>query len=120
MEDQCEAGVIFAEQFGTEPGWARSLPCYYSERGVPKTCPKFEPITAEDIAERESAIERSMARLMATGPLVAEIKKKHKGKDWAGTETCPVCQGVLHMSHAKYNGHVHAKCETENCIAFTE
>lgn len=54
------------------------------------------------------AVMEARAKIVATGLA-------------SGIEECPVCKGKLHWSRAiGYNGHVHAKCETPDCLAWTE
>jgi hypothetical protein len=48
------------------------------------------------------------------------IKEDHKGKDWQGSEECPICQGRLLLSHSKTLGHVAGSCETSNCLNWME
>ena len=39
----------------------------------------------------------------------------------AGVMECPVCKtGKLRYSRAGYNGHVHARCSTDGCVAWME
>lgn len=39
----------------------------------------------------------------------------------AGEMECPVCKtGKLRYSRAAYNGHVHARCSTDGCVALME
>ena len=38
-----------------------------------------------------------------------------------GEMDCPICKtGKLRYSRAAYNGHVHAKCSTNGCVAWME
>lgn len=38
-----------------------------------------------------------------------------------GVMECPICKtGKLHYSRAAYNGHVHARCTTLDCVAWME
>lgn len=38
-----------------------------------------------------------------------------------GTMDCPVCgSGKLQYKRSNYNGHVHAKCSTDGCVAWQE
>ena len=38
-----------------------------------------------------------------------------------GEITCPVCKtGKLRYSRFGYNGHVHARCSTKDCVAWME
>jgi hypothetical protein len=43
-------------------------------------------------------------------------------KGGSGVIDCPVCGGkeTLKFSRASYNGHIHARCTTENCVAWME
>jgi len=61
-----------------------------------------------------------MDKFLTVLPLVSEVKQVHAGKNWQGTRECPVCKGVLHLSHAGCNGHVWGKCETEDCLSWLE
>lgn len=39
----------------------------------------------------------------------------------AGEMICPICNtGKLKYSRSSYNGHVHARCTTINCVAWME
>ena len=33
---------------------------------------------------------------------------------------CPKCKNKLHIQKSAYNGHIFAKCETENCICIIQ
>lgn len=96
------------------------LPGFTNGRRPPGHCACFELQTPEEIAEAEAAIKAAIDRLTKTGPLIGKVKREHKGHDWRGIEVCPICQGRLHMTHAKYNGHVHGKCETKDCVSWME
>lgn len=82
--------------------------------------------------------------LIARKAIVAELKRRALEKDphvrpldpanehrWhkpqdnyytgAGEMACPVCNtGKLRYSRAGYNGHVHALCSTDGCVAWRE
>lgn len=40
----------------------------------------------------------------------------------SGTIPCPVCgkDASLQYSRSGYNGHVHARCDTQDCVAWME
>jgi len=39
----------------------------------------------------------------------------------AGIMNCPICNtGKLKYSRSNYNGHVHARCSTDGCVAWME
>ncbi len=136
----CAAGVCYADvttDHKGAPGWAYRKPCIlwdkwheahaepmpdsiaaqYAKRG---TCEKFELPSAEEIADYKRRTEAAFAKTAKTFPLMARIKKEHKGHNWQGVEVCPVCGGSLHMTHAAYNGHTWGKCDTANCVAWME
>ncbi len=48
------------------------------------------------------------------------IKLLHGKSNARGTIECPICKGKLHYTVASLNGHVHGKCETENCLSWME
>ena len=119
MEKQCKAGVNFKELGNLGPG--RSMPCYYVPGTIPIHCPKYERRTVEEVEAEDAEIEARMAMHALAFPLVARIKKEHKGRNWQGIEECPVCKGKLALSHAAYNGHVHGQCiTTEGCLSWME
>lgn len=48
-------------------------------------------------------------------------KLQHNYFVGAGVITCPICgTGKLRYSRAGYNGHVHARCSTDGCVAWME
>ena len=53
--------------------------------------------------------------MMIARKSIIETKKEK------GSIECPKCKGKLLFSVAiNYNGHVHARCTTENCLAWME
>lgn len=111
--ETCKAGCSYKKLIG-------SLPCLPWLNLQKAKCDKYQAPTPEQVAEEEAHIQSLIDRMMKAGPLIKRIKTQHKGKSWSGVEECPVCKGRLHMSHAAYNGHVHGRCETENCLSWME
>jgi hypothetical protein len=111
-------------------GWGIRIPCHKRIEArdgepVPRaTCDRYEDPTDEEIAADEAEWERIAAdserKMRAVGPLVKRIKRENKGRSNRGVEECPCCKGKLHWTIAGYNGHVHMRCETDDCIAFME
>jgi len=121
----CKAGVSYQAFKGHE------IPCIKVwqsklKGSVPKVittdakCEKYTEPTPEQIAAYDAEVQASMKKFSLTFPLIKAVKTEHKGKSWAGVMECPVCKGRLHMSHASYNGHVHGRCETKDCVAWME
>ena len=131
----CKAGVCFNDVVPDPEnmlGWILRLPCHktldYTDASKEQiacfegrgTCDKYEEPTDAEIAEDEAAIAAMILNFEKSLPLMAKVKAEHKGTNWRGIETCPVCQGNLHMTHAAINGHVWGKCETPNCLNWAE
>jgi len=114
LNDFCKAGVNLKE---LPKGIGQ--PCYWCSHGQTK-CEKWEPQTVQEIVDDEKAMQEAMARMRLSCALVSRIRQEKKGTDWSGVETCPACQGRLHLTHAAYNGHIHGRCETEGCLSWME
>lgn len=112
----CHAGVPYS-QFRL---FGKGLPCIRYPDESPPTCDKRESPTDEVVAKELAEHEAFEARFSKTLPIIARVKKEHKNNNWRGIETCPVCGGKLHLSHAAFNGHVHGRCETEGCMSWME
>jgi len=113
QNDVCKAGVCYDD--------VRPIPCLtkYRRENSP-TCERYEEPTDEEVADDEAYIQARMEMHRKAGAAIVEVKRQHKGKNWVGVITCPVCEGNLHVSHAAYNGHVHGRCETEDCLSWME
>ena len=70
-------------------------------------------------------VEQMLERYAKARPAIVE----HIGGPWKrgtpsarGAVDCPVCgvKGGLHFSRAGYNGHIHAKCSADGCVAWME
>ena len=82
-------------------------------------CPKWIRRTREMGEKRADSVERSMNILTKVMPRISEWRKEApQGK--SEVIECPACNGKLHLSQSSYNGHVRARCETENCVNFIE
>jgi hypothetical protein len=103
----------------------RSLPCIVKSNLGGAVCDKCELPTAEELAERDRQIRESFERMAkARAAIVA-----HLGGSWKkgtpgsrGAIDCPCCgkPGGLHFTRSGYNGHVHARCETDGCADWME
>lgn len=114
----CKCGVVYDDQFPDKP-----IPCWQGRGKTDgeqrKLCHRWLRNTREQGEARADRIEIVMKRLRIVGPVVAEWRNKSpKGKQ--EIIECPVCKGRLHLSQAACNGHVHAKCETDDCVSFME
>ncbi len=121
----CNAGVDYrAHVGGPNLGWAARLPCIKVGRARPSEppvpCALYVEPTQAEIDAAEAEWKAVLARMELTFPLIERIKRQRKGRNWSGVEECPACKGRLHLSHAAYNGHVHGRCETADCLQWME
>ncbi len=92
----------------------------YLEGRSPCHCPHLQFPSEEEIQVELQAYAEAERKMMLALVVIDPIRVEHKGKNWRGVIECPNCQGKLHVSHAGINGHVHAKCETEDCVSWME
>ncbi len=119
----CGAGVDIRkmQRVPTGPKGIKWGPCIggHTLENPLAVCRHWLRTTREQGEARADGIERSMKKLTIAGPFIGAWRKKEPyGK--AEVVECPVCKGRLHLSQAAYNGHVHARCETADCISFME
>jgi len=129
----CKAGVNYAELGGPIKGRALRMPCHDPSLFVKRreelgytlaACSKLERATREE-AEKEAAeiIEHGdrLMKVCAAAHADATAKGFKKGNGGADSMPCPTgCGGRLYYRVATYNGHMHAKCETEGCASWME
>lgn len=118
FDNRCSAKVKY-------PKRGDKWPCFKTTvSGVPRAgvppCDKYEEPTPEELAEQKAKIKEVFDKLHKVGPILKKIKDEHVGEDWRGTVQCPVCDKLVWIEHAAYNGHVWWKCETPGCVAGME
>lgn len=122
--ETCLAGVRYEDvrDKSTKPF---SLPCIVEWNHSGVKCDKCQMPTPEEIAERKAYLE---ARIEGIGKARAAIVEACGGP-WkegmgpsGGRITCPVCENPESLSFTRsgYNGHIHAACKTEGCVAWME
>jgi hypothetical protein len=126
----CAAGVNYrALVDGDVQGWVSRLPCSPGEpRGGQRvTCVQFLEPTPEQIAEDKRQTDEIMRKFMvAFSGKVREWRDANKWdrknpKSATGKVPCEVCgKGEIHLSMSAYNGHVHGKCTTDDCVSWME
>ena len=118
----CEAGIPFTRWDGTK---FDQRPCFMDrDTGMPKPgalgCEHLRCPTPEEIAAHRIWLDERMNLLTTVMKGITPWREKHKGRSHAEVVECPACKGRLHLSIAAYNGHVHARCETEHCASWME
>lgn len=110
----CKVGVDY-HQFD---GPFNTKPCLGESAEAKARCSQYSGWTAEEIAEREREVEASMNRIRAAITAIREAVGGKRGL--GGSIPCPTCSKPLHYSIARLNGHIHARCETPQCVSFME
>lgn len=120
--DTCEAGVDYKRWRGVTHA---SQPCFLDDKtGESKPnalpCEHLRRPTAEEIALHEEWRKARMNRMAVVMTAITPWRKAHKGKSAHEVVECPICKGRLHLSIAAYNGHIHGRCETADCVSWME
>jgi hypothetical protein len=121
---ECEVGVKFADLEGHGTcGFFETCPCFGpSQLSV---CSKAVYPTKEEMEATDREIAKRFENAMvAREAIVAACdgpwKRGDKGR--SGKMDCPVCKGKhsLIFSRSGCNGHIHASCSTDGCVAWME
>jgi hypothetical protein len=109
------------QRVATKPDGIKWGPCIggHTLENPLAICPKWLRRTREQGEQRADLMEESFKRMTLIAPVVSAWRVKEPiGK--AEVITCPACGGRLHLSQSSYNGHVHGKCETQDCVNWME
>lgn len=121
--DYCAIGCGASKRMkeARDAGEPAMSPCIggHNTPNVLALCPQWERRSLEHAEKRADEIEEMLRRLDVVEPVISAWRQKEPIGKSAIIE-CPVCKGRLHLSQSPYNGHVHAKCETEDCVSFVE
>ncbi len=102
----------------------RSLPCLKNHNLGGAVCALVAFPSPAEIAEKIARQDSGLRDMVtARKAIVAKLGPytKRKSPDAHGTIPCPVCTtGTLGYRRAAYNGHIHARCSTEGCVAWME
>ncbi len=84
-------------------------------------CPFYAELSAKEVQDERAASDAHLEKTIAAIKVAGAWRVRPKpAQDRSGTVECPVCKGKLHLSQSAYNGHVHGKCETADCVAWME
>ena len=118
--DTCEAGV----QYSSLPKPSQTRPCFLTDKGESKPhathCEHLRRPTSDEIEARAIWRRSHMEKLYTVLAGIAGWRAANKGRSHAEVVECPACAGRLHLSIAAYNGHVHGRCETTDCVSWME
>lgn len=104
---------------------SRRIPCN-AENNV--FCPDFQEPTPDELEDYEQKTTRQAAifleQMFQVRPAIVEyIKQKDmKDKDFRDTIPCPICEtGIVSFTYAgSFNKHIHAICNTTDCVSWIE
>lgn len=86
-----------------------------------KPCPLYEAPTDEEVQADRRESDAAMNRLKVALKVASEWRVRPKpAQDRREVIECPICKGRLHLSQSAHNGHVHGRCETDNCVHWME
>lgn len=115
--DSIQWHLSLLDEVGTTPTQRARVELLLAQKGV---CDQFtEPDNCE-IEAHQRLITQSIERMKSATAMIRSIKLEHAEENWNGSVKCPICNGVLRVTHAAYNGHVHGRCETLGCLAWIE
>lgn len=104
----------------------KAMPCFLDKKthrpsnADAKLCDKLRPPTAEEVETHERWFRAHMDKMRVVMTTIMPWRQKHKGKSAREEIECPACKGRLHLTIAATNGHVHARCETPDCVSWME
>jgi hypothetical protein len=86
----------------------------------PHPCPKYEANGMERARERYEQIDRSVKNIGAARKAITDETKGARRVQ--GSVPCPVCNrpGKSLVYSVAFNGHIHARCMTPDCVAWLE
>ena len=121
----CRANINYREIIGGDDfGWARRMPCDLEDSAnCTITCASRKFPLREEAEDEVIKTDKACAdSLRAVVEAHADAKKKgfKRGHGGNSSMACPVCGGKLHYRVSGYNGHMHAKCETDGCVSWME
>ncbi len=111
IHETCEAGHRY-DSFGPRLEYRRELPCIARNE---RLCPDQDFPTREEMEQREKEFDEHFRMITTARALIVA----QGGPGSSGSVECPKCKGVLLYSIAG-NRHVHAQCETAECLAWIE
>jgi len=123
VNQECKAGVNYRDLVGhADRGWGCELPCR-TENRTDVECEKRELPTQDEVQAFARWREQRQYNLIEAHRRCMENARaggfKLGERGTSGFVQCPVCGEQLKYTIAK-NGHVHAQCMTEGCIAWMQ
>lgn len=124
--DYCALGCGASERMkaGRDAGEPNMTPCIggHKAKDVLALCAKWERRSLERAEARADSITKHFEKIEIVFRVVKDWRTWTEANRVAKQEVieCPACKGLLHLSQAAYNGHVHGHCETPDCVSWME
>jgi hypothetical protein len=102
-----------------------SIPCFADRNYRPDLCKCEKALypTPEEIAAHHADTDMRLGRIGRARKAIVD----HLGGPWkkgmqgsSGAIACPCCSGQLGFSRSGYNGRIHARCSTPDCVSWME
>jgi len=117
---ECDKGVNVRDLVGGDAlGWLARTPCF-TRHETDITCEYFSEPTEQQIKDAEKGWDVLIKRMTLVNPVISKLKEKYAETGGNEIVECPVCKGRLHCSVSSLNGHVHGRCETDDCLCWME
>lgn len=114
--EPCGAGVDVREMVGGDDcGWIKRTPCQLNNDASFECEHRVFP-TAAEVEAKEAEWDRAISRALEARTAIIDAGAK---PGTSGSIDCPACGEELNWSMAG-NSHVHARCKSDNCVAFME
>lgn len=135
----------YSREDGFKQSSSQAHPCFKYEHPLTNGCAHCRFPTAEEIKAHDDEMNGEIRRLTTVHvAIVSDLDRRHKAGDTevkmnpcceseydedgpknfvsgSGKMECPICKtGTRVYSRAAYNGHVHTKCTTTDCVAFMQ
>lgn len=116
---KCRAGIDPRYSFcdGNDFGMMKKIPCLKTNVDVPP-CHLAAFPTREEVEAENAALEARMDDFLRFMPAARKVMIATKSD--GGCIDCPKCGQGLRWSKSRYNGHIHAHCDTEGCLSWME
>lgn len=123
VNKRCEAGVYYEKVGRAGSGTLfNHLPCF-ADNGISGLCTECQYPSEQQLAESDAWISNYIAKITTARNVIVDHLEKSDSlrRDVSGEITCPHCGGKLKFSYAgAYNRHIHAQCETADCVGWME
>lgn len=121
QHQSCAAGVKYDDVKDTTKR-PYAFPCFKDDGCT--SCEKRRFPTEDEVNRELEERDASFKRMMAASRAAhddAENRGLRKGCGGQGSVKCPCCSdGTIHYQVAGYNGHMHARCSTTDCVSWME